>query len=173
MSPGMLSQPHVEVRSLTMAYGDLVIQQDLNFRINHGDIFIIMGGSGCGKSTLLRHLVGLQAPVAGDVLFDGISFWGGEEAVREELMRRTGILYQSGALWSSLTLAENVALPMREYTDLAAGEIAELVSLKLALVGLGGFETYYPAEISGGMRDGVVTRSNALALMRAVGLDVV
>ena len=155
---------HIEVRDLTMAYGDFVLQRDLTFTVRHGDIFIIMGGSGCGKSTLLRHLIGLKAPAKGDVFYSGKSFWTAEPDERERLMRRFGILYQKGALWSSLTLAENVALPLEQYTELGPSEIRELASLKLALVGLAGFEEYYPSEISGGMQ-------KRAGLARAMALD--
>ncbi|MCB1752632.1 MAG: ATP-binding cassette domain-containing protein [Gammaproteobacteria bacterium] len=147
-----------------MAYGDFVIQRDLNFTINRGDIFIIMGGSGCGKSTLLRHLVGLKSPARGRVLYQGVDFWQTGDKQRRTLMQRIGVLYQSGALWSSMTLAENIALPLGEYTDLSEREIGEIVSLKLALVGLAGFEAYYPSEISGGMR-------KRAGLARAMALD--
>src|SRR3989441_7978505 len=147
-----------------MAYGSLVIQHDLTFTVQHGDIFIIMGGSGCGKSTLLRHLIGLQAPAQGEVFYDGQSFWKIKPAERECMMRRFGVLYQSGALWSSMTLAENIALPLEQYTDLSPGQIRELVSLKLALVGLAGFDGYYPSEISGGMQ-------RRAGLARAMALD--
>jgi phospholipid/cholesterol/gamma-HCH transport system ATP-binding protein len=156
--------PHIEVRDLTMAYGDRVIQRDLNFKVGRGDIFIIMGGSGCGKSTLLRHLIGLMRPAKGDVYYHGESFWGAEPEARDHMLRRFGILYQSGALWSSMTLAENVALPLGEYTDLSPSDIRDLVSLKLALVGLAGFEDFYPSEISGGMR-------KRAGLARAMALD--
>ena len=135
-----------------MAYGDFVIQHDLNFTINKGDIFIIMGGSGCGKSTLLRHLIGLQAPAHGRVLFSGESLWEAEPERRDAILRKTGVTYQAGGLWSSMTLAENVALPLEQYTDLKPAEIADLASLNLALVGLAGFEDYFPSEISGGMQ---------------------
>jgi phospholipid/cholesterol/gamma-HCH transport system ATP-binding protein len=141
-----------------------VIQRDLNFTINRQDIFIIMGGSGCGKSTLLRHMVGLKEPAQGQVLYGGTSFWEAEPRQQACLMRNFGILYQSGALWSSMTLAENVALPLEEYTELPPKQIRELVSLKLALVGLAGFEEYYPSEISGGMR-------KRAGLARAMALD--
>lgn len=154
----------IEVRSLTMAYDSFVLQRDLTFTVNRGDVFVIMGGSGCGKSTLLRHLIGLKAPAQGQILYDGVSFWESPPAEREKLMRRFGILYQSGALWSSMTLAENVALPLERYTRLRAAQIRELASLKLALVGLAGFEDYYPAEISGGMR-------KRAGLARAMALD--
>jgi len=135
-----------------MAYGDFVIQHDLNFTINKGDIFIIMGGSGCGKSTLLRHLVGLQAPVRGRVLYAGESLWDAQPERRDVILRKTGVTYQTGGLWTSMTLAENVALPLEQYTDLKPAEIADLASLNLALVGLAGFEEYFPAELSGGMQ---------------------
>jgi len=147
-----------------MAYGSFVIQRDLTFTINRGDVFIIMGGSGCGKSTLLRHLVGLKAPAKGKVLYEGLSFWQAEAEERQRLMRRFGILYQSGALWSSMTLAENIALPLEEYTGLGQSEIREVASLKLALVGLAGFEDFYPSEISGGMQ-------KRAGLARAMALD--
>ena len=156
--------PCIEVRNLTMAYGSRVIQQDLDFTVRRGDIFIIMGGSGCGKSTLLRHLIGLMRPAQGDVFYEGQSFWGAELETRERMLQRFGVLYQSGALWSSMTLAENVALPLGEYTDLAPAEIRDLVSYKLALVGLAGFEEFYPSEISGGMR-------KRAGLARAMALD--
>jgi phospholipid/cholesterol/gamma-HCH transport system ATP-binding protein len=156
--------PHIIVNELTMAYGTFVVQRDLTFTINRGDIFIIMGGSGCGKSTLMRHMIGLKAPAKGTVTYDDVSFWDAEPAERERLMRRFGILYQSGALFSSMTLAENIALPLQEYTDLKADQIGKLVSLKLALVGLAGFDDYYPSEISGGMQ-------KRAGLARAMALD--
>ena len=152
------------VDNLTMAYGDVVIQRDVTFTINQGDIFIIMGGSGCGKSTLLRHMIGLKRPARGDVLFSGESFWQADEESQHHLMRRFGVLFQSGALWSSMTLAENVALPLHEYTDLNEQQVQEIVSFKLALVGLAGFEDYYPSELSGGMQ-------KRAGLARAMALD--
>jgi phospholipid/cholesterol/gamma-HCH transport system ATP-binding protein len=160
----MMASAHITVINLTMAYGDFVIQRDLRFTIARGDIFIIMGGSGCGKSTLLKHLIGLNRPARGEVYYEGQAFWGASDEDRGRLMRRIGVLYQSGALWSSMTLAENVALPLEEYTDLGSGQIDELVSLKLALVGLAGFEGYYPSEISGGMQ-------KRAGLARAMALD--
>ena len=147
-----------------MAYGDFVLQRDLTFTVQTGEIFIIMGGSGCGKSTLLRHFIGLKAPARGQVLYDGASFWEATPEARQRLMRRFGVLYQSGALWSSMTLAENVALPLGEYTDLRPSQIRDIVALKLALVGLAGFEAYYPSEISGGMQ-------KRAGLARAMALD--
>ena len=158
------SQPHIVVEDLTMAYGSFVVQRDLTFTINRGDIFIIMGGSGCGKSTLMKHMIGLQKPAKGKVFLGGESLWDAEPHERERMMRQFGVLYQSGALWSSMTLAENVALPLGEYTDLSPAEIKEIVSLKLALVGLVGFEDYYPSEFSGGMQ-------KRAGLARAMALD--
>jgi phospholipid/cholesterol/gamma-HCH transport system ATP-binding protein len=147
-----------------MAYGSFVIMRDVTFTVNRGDIFIIMGGSGCGKSTLMKIMVGLKEPAKGQVLYDGVSFWEEDPTERDRIMRRGGILYQRGALWSSMTLAENVALPLEQYTDLSPSEIREVVSLKLALVGLTGFEEFYPSEISGGMQ-------KRAGLARAMALD--
>ncbi|HET6363865.1 MAG TPA: ATP-binding cassette domain-containing protein [Nitrospirota bacterium] len=158
------AQPHIVVQDLTVAYGRNVILHDLSFTINRGDIFIIMGGSGGGKSTVLRSMVGLLPPTKGQVLYDGLSFWSAEPEEQKSIMRKFGILYQSGALWSALTLAENVALPLQQYTDLSPGQIKKIVSLKLALVGLAGFEEYYPSEISGGMK-------KRAGLARAMALD--
>jgi len=157
-------EPHIIVQNLEMAYGSFVLQRNLNFTINRGDIFIIMGGSGCGKSTLLRHLIGLKEPAQGKVFYGDVSFWDADPDVRNRIMTGVGILYQSGALWSSMTLAENIALPIKAYTHLRPAEIQELVSLKLSLVGLAGFEDYYPSEISGGMR-------KRAGLARAMALD--
>jgi phospholipid/cholesterol/gamma-HCH transport system ATP-binding protein len=157
-------QPHIKVEGLTMAFGDFVVQRDISFTVNRGDIFIIMGGSGCGKSTLLRHLIGLQSPARGRVLYGETSFWDAPEEEQERIKRTFGVLFQSGALWSSMTLAENVAIPLQEYTDLDPGQIKEIVSLKLSLVGLAGFEEYYPSELSGGMK-------KRAGLARAMALD--
>ena len=158
------STPIIEARDLTVGYGSYVVQKDLNFTINRQDVFIIMGPSGCGKSTLLRVLVGLLQPTKGQVLYRGQDFWAGTESERQKLLSGVGLLFQSGALWSSMTLAENVALPLQRYTKLSAAEIREQTSLKLALVGLAGFEDYYPSEISGGMR-------KRAGLARALAMD--
>jgi phospholipid/cholesterol/gamma-HCH transport system ATP-binding protein len=154
----------IEVRGLTMRYGSLVVMENLNFQVHRGEIFVIMGGSGSGKSTLLKHLIGLKAPAEGVILFEGEDFLEADPKARKGILRRMGVLYQNGALWSGLTLAENVALPLEEYTELDARSIGEVVSLKLALVGLRGFEAFYPSEISGGMR-------KRAALARATALD--
>jgi phospholipid/cholesterol/gamma-HCH transport system ATP-binding protein len=147
----MKDDTHIEIRGLTMAYGSFVVMRDINARVRRGEVFVIMGGSGCGKSTLLRHMIGLREPAAGEICYCGRSFTACSTEEREQMMHRFGVLFQGGALWSSMTLAENVALPLEEYTRLSRREIADIVSLKLALVGLKGFEDYYPAEISGGM----------------------
>ena len=159
-----MTEPHIIVNDLTMAFGSFVLQRDLTFNVNRGDIFIIMGGSGCGKSTLLRHLIGLQQPAKGKVRYGDVSLWDAGPEERDRIMRGCGILYQSSALWSSMTLAENIAIPLEEYTDLSSAEIREIASLKLALVGLAGFEDYYPSEISGGMK-------KRAGLARAMALD--
>jgi phospholipid/cholesterol/gamma-HCH transport system ATP-binding protein len=156
--------PAIEVRDLTMMYDSLVIMKDLSFSVAPGEVFVIMGGSGSGKSTLLKHLIGLKPPAEGTILFDGQDFGAADADARQRVLRRMGVLYQNGALWGGLTLAENVALPLEKFTDLDADAIAEVVALKLALVGLRGFEAFYPAAISGGMR-------KRAALARAIALD--
>ena len=154
----------IEIRDLTMAYGSFVVMRDINAQVRRGEVFVIMGGSGCGKSTLLRHMIGLKQPAQGDVFYDGVPFWQSSYEDRQAKLRRFGVLFQGGALWSSMTLAENIALPLGEYTDLSPSDIADVAKLKLALVGLKGFEDYYPAEISGGM-------CKRAGLARALALD--
>lgn len=159
-----MALPCITVKNLTMAYGDFIIQRDLDFTINRSDIFIIMGGSGCGKSTLLQHLIGLRRPAKGDVYYGEENLWQAEPKARQRILQHIGVLFQSGALLSSMTLAENVALPINEATELPARRVLEIVSYKLALVGLAGFEDYYPSEISGGMQ-------KRAGLARAMALD--
>jgi phospholipid/cholesterol/gamma-HCH transport system ATP-binding protein len=154
----------ITVRNLTMAYGSFVLMRDLNFAVRRGDIFIIMGGSGCGKSTVLRHLIGLKEPATGEILYGDMNFTRADPETRERLLRRFGILYQSGALWSSMTLAENVGLPLGEFSNLKPAQIREIAALKLALVGLKGFEDFYPNQISGGMQ-------KRAGIARAMALD--
>ena len=154
----------ITVTDLTLAFGDFVIQKDLNFTINRGDIFIIMGGSGCGKTTLMKHLVGLIRPDRGNVCFGDTDFWNAGEAEQERVKRRFGVMFQGGALWSSLTLGENIGLPLHEYTDLGQGEIDDIVAFKLSLVGLSGYQEFYPSELSGGMK-------KRASLARAMALD--
>ncbi len=160
----MAQEPHIHVDALTVGYGSFIVQRDLSFAINRGDIFIIMGGSGCGKSTVMKAMIGLKRPVYGVVDFGGESFWSAAPARQDVLKRKFGTLFQAGALWSSMTLAENVALPLRQYTDLNDADIRELIAYKLSLVGLAGFEDYYPSELSGGMR-------KRAGLARAMALD--
>lgn len=159
-----MATAHIEVRGLTIGYGEKVIQRDLNFDINRGDIFVIMGGSGCGKSTLLKNLIGLYQPTKGSIMVDGCDFFNAGDQQKIAMRKSWGVTYQSGGLFSAMTLAENVALPLQQYTSLCAQEIAELASYKLALVGLAGFEDYYPSAISGGMQ-------KRAGLARAIALD--
>ena len=147
-----------------MKFGDFVVQRDLSFDIAREQVFVIMGASGCGKSTLLKHMVGLIRPARGKVFYEDASLWDVNESQRQAILRNTGVLYQSGALWSSLTLAQNVALPLVEIAAIAQSDARELAALKLRLVGLRGFDDYYPFEISGGMR-------KRAALARAIALD--
>jgi phospholipid/cholesterol/gamma-HCH transport system ATP-binding protein len=154
----------IEVTGLECAYEDKVILKDITFSVRLGEAFFIIGGSGCGKSTLLRNLVGLNQPVAGSVKFFGQPFSSATLQNRRELLKTFGMLFQSGALWSSLTLRQNVALPLEEHTLLTRREIDEIAALKLAQVGLNGFEDYYPSEISGGMK-------KRAGLARALALD--
>jgi phospholipid/cholesterol/gamma-HCH transport system ATP-binding protein len=158
------TQAHIQAIDLKLAYGDFIVQQHLDFSVQHGDIFIIMGGSGCGKSTLLRHLIGLKQPATGQVFFDEMDFWAAPLAQRRQLLTSTGVLFQSGALFSSMTVAENVMLSLSQSTSLSRKEQRELAVFKLALVGLKGFEDYFPFQISGGMRKRV-------GIARAIALD--
>lgn len=154
----------IKVSGLTMAYGDLVVMRDLDFEVQEKDIFIIMGGSGCGKSTLLRHLIGLQEPAKGSIFYEGRDFTATDPDARQAFIRRFGVMYQSGALWSALTLGENIAMPLQEVGKYPAATVRDLVAYKLALVGLAGFEDYYPSEISGGMK-------KRAGIARAMALD--
>ena len=158
------SSSQIVVDNLTLAYGDFLIQANLNFTIDRGDIFIIMGGSGCGKSTLLKSMIGLKSPDTGDISYNGVPFWSSEHEQRELMKRSFGTTFQAGALWSSMTLAENIGLALRQYTDLSDTAIREVAAYKLMLVGLAGFEDYYPNEISGGMM-------KRAGLARAMALD--
>lgn len=154
----------IEIKNLTMGYGSFVLQQNADFTVNKGDIFIIMGGSGCGKSSMLRVLTGLLPPLKGEVIIDGTNIAKASSAQLDNIRKKSGILYQSGALFSSMTLSENIALPLQQYSNYSAAEIKELASLKLSLVGLAGFDDFYPSEISGGMK-------KRAGLARALALD--
>jgi phospholipid/cholesterol/gamma-HCH transport system ATP-binding protein len=156
--------PHIEVRELQAGYGGRVILDDVTFEVSRGCIFVIMGGSGSGKSTLLRNMIGLNEPTHGSVSYSGRSFTGVDREERALMLRRFGVLYQKGALWGSMTLAENIGLVLGEYTKLTASEIEEVAAFKLALVGLAGFGGFYPSEISGGMQ-------KRAGLARAMALD--
>ena len=158
------TKPLIDVQGLTMAYGDFVLQQDLTFTVEQGSIFTIMGESGCGKSTLLRHLTGLKSPAAGNIFYSDMNFWESSKKERVQRMQQCGVLYQSGALWSSMTIGENVALPIQQFTNLSTKLIQEIVEIKLALVGLKGFADHLPSAISGGMR-------KRAGLARAIALD--
>lgn len=147
-----------------MAYGEYTVMRDLNFDVRNGTVFVVMGGSGSGKSTLLRNLLGLEQPASGEILYGGRSFTQAQENQRAAMLRRCGVLYQNGALWSSMTLLENVGLPLAQFTNLAPAEINQVARLKLALVGLKGFEDAYPSGISGGMQ-------KRAGVARAIALD--
>ncbi len=162
--PDTTSPELIGCQHLTVGYGSFTLMRDVSFSVRKGDIFFIMGGSGCGKSTLLRVLMGLKEPAAGTVTFRGQPYWPGSTMDRWHARRQTGVLFQQGALWSSMTLAENVSLPLQQYTSLPPAEIRSQALLKLALTGLAGFEDYYPSEISGGMR-------KRAGLARALALD--
>jgi len=159
-----MADAHITAQDLTLGYGERVVLRDLNFEIERGKVFVLMGGSGCGKSTVLRALIGLIEPVRGQIRYGSFDFTKATTEERQGILRRIGVLYQSGALWSSMTLAENVGLPLGEYTRLKPAEIREIAAMKLALVGLRGFEDYYPSEISGGMQ-------KRAGLARAIALD--
>jgi phospholipid/cholesterol/gamma-HCH transport system ATP-binding protein len=148
----MNRQPIIQVRDLVARYGEEIILQGVSFDVFEGEIFVILGGSGCGKSTLLKHLIGLIRPHSGQVLIDGEDIARADSQGYHRLLRKIGILYQSGALFGSMTLAENVALPIMEYTDVPSDLVSILVRMKLNLVQLQGYEDYLPSEISGGMK---------------------
>jgi len=151
-------------QDLDLGYEGHSVLSHISFSVNKGDIFIVMGVSGCGKSTLLKSMIGLKEPSGGKVLFYSKSFWDEDEIGQKNMMRGFGILYQAGALWSSLTVGENVALPLQLYTKLSTEQIREIVALKLSLVGLEGHEDLFPSEISGGM-------CKRVSLARAIALD--
>lgn len=153
---------HIVVDDLSLRFGEVLVQQNLNFSINRGEIFVIMGGSGCGKSTLMKSMIGLKRPSSGKILLDGESVWG--EGESNHLAQKYGTLFQSGALWSSMTLSENIELVLKQYTPLSDRRIRDIAAYKLMLVGLAGFEGYYPSEISGGMK-------KRAGLARAMALD--
>lgn len=162
--PNPRREPVIVVDKLTARFGDQVIFADVSFEVYQGEIFVILGGSGCGKTTLLKHLVGLYQPAAGRILIHGIDSTAASPRELDYLRRNTGMLFQAGALFGSMTLAENVALPLQKYTDLPPDFIDLVVRLKLALVNLLGYENHLPEEISGGMK-------KRAGLARALALD--
>ena len=148
----MERQTIIQVRDLVAQYGDDVILDQISFEVFEREIFVVLGGSGCGKSTLLKHLIGLIRPHSGEILIDGEDITNGDDDTLMRMFRKIGVLYQSGALFGSMTLAENVALPIQEYTDLPKKSVDLLVKMKLNLVNLDGYENHLPSEISGGMK---------------------
>ena len=158
------SQDVFKVENLTMAYGDYVVMRDINFSVKKGEIFFIMGGSGCGKSTLLRHMIGLIQPAKGTIYYNGANFSDASAREKQDMLRQFGVLYQSGALWSSMSLSENIMLPLREFSNISDAEARDVVDLNWALVGLRGVGGFYPSEISGGM-------AKRAGLARAIALD--
>lgn len=145
-------QAIIRVKNLTARYGEDIILDHISFDVYEGEIFVVLGGSGCGKSTLLKHLIGLISPYSGQVIIDGDDITNCDDATFQNILRKIGVLYQSAALFSSMTVAENVALPITEYTDLPQKSVMTLVKMKLNLVNLDGYENYLPSEISGGMK---------------------
>lgn len=154
----------IEVAQLYCGYRDEVVLKDVSFSVAAEEICVIVGRSGCGKSTLLRNMIGLEDPLQGDVIYEGKSFLRAGSKERTAILRTIGVLYQGGALWSTMTIGENVALPLHEYTVLSRKEIDEIVNLNLAFVGLGERVDHFPAQLSGGMR-------KRAALARAIALN--
>jgi phospholipid/cholesterol/gamma-HCH transport system ATP-binding protein len=145
-------QKIIQVSDLTVGYGTDIILENISFDVQEGEIFIVLGGSGCGKSTLLKHLIGLKKPLSGQIHIDGDEISNCDEATFKKILRKIGVLYQSTALFGSMTIAENVSLPIKEYTDLPQKSVDRLVKMKLNMVNLNGYENHLPSEISGGMR---------------------
>jgi phospholipid/cholesterol/gamma-HCH transport system ATP-binding protein len=142
----------IQVRDLIVGYGTDIILENISFDVLEGEIFIVLGGSGCGKSTLLKHLIGLSSPLSGQIRIDGEDISNCNEVKFKKVLRKIGVLYQSTALFGSMTIAENVSLPIKEYTDLPQKSVDTLVKMKLNMVNLKGYENHLPSEISGGMR---------------------
>jgi phospholipid/cholesterol/gamma-HCH transport system ATP-binding protein len=154
----------IEVKNLITHYGDREILKDISFSVPKGETTVILGGSGCGKSTLLKHLIGLMKPTGGEILINGYDITEMNEDGMNEVRKKMGILFQGSALLNSMTVAENVALPLREHTKLNRSTIDIMVRMKLDLVGLSGFDKFYPSQLSGGMK-------KRAGLARAIALD--
>ena len=148
----MNSNSIIKVENLVGGYGDTVILENISFDVLEGEIFVILGGSGCGKSTLLKHLIGLITPLSGKIVIDGDRITEEDDITLKRILRKIGVLYQGSALLGSMTVAENIALPIREYTGLPEDSIHRMVKMKLKLVDLEGYENYLPSELSGGMK---------------------
>ena len=164
MSGDASEPPIIQVEHLVAQYGETVILEDISCEVRRGEVFVIVGGSGCGKTTLLRHMIGLLRPAAGRVVIDGDDITRTDEEQLQAIQRKLGVTFQGGALFGSLTLGQNVALPLEEYTTLPPATIDLLVRIKLAMVKLDGFEEFMISELSGGMK-------KRAALARALALD--
>jgi phospholipid/cholesterol/gamma-HCH transport system ATP-binding protein len=164
MADAATQEPIIEVRDCRLAYGDNVILDRLNFDVYPGEVFIILGGSGCGKSTLLKNMIRLYRPASGEVRIYGEDIASAEGRALQRILRRFGVMYQMGALFGSMTLLENVRLPLEEFTDLPRDAMDLIGRMKLNLVGLEPYHSYYPSEISGGMQ-------KRAAIARAMALD--
>jgi len=159
-----MQTPVIEVSGLTMGYGENVVLRNVSFSVQPGEVFVILGGSGCGKSTLLKNMIGLYQPMSGTVSIQGRNIVGAHGRERREILRSFGVMYQSGALFGSLTLLENICLPLEEFTRLPRDAREAVARLKLKLVGLSGSEDKLPSELSGGMQ-------KRAAIARAMALD--
>ena len=148
----MTKKPIISIRNLTAGYGETVILDNIDFDVESGEIFIILGGSGCGKSTLLRHIMGLQRPLGGNVLIRDLDITSCSDAQFQKYLKSIGVLFQSSGLIGSMTLYENIALPIMEYTSLSPIAVEKIVRMKLKLVDLAGYEALLPTELSGGMK---------------------
>jgi phospholipid/cholesterol/gamma-HCH transport system ATP-binding protein len=146
------TEPMIQVRDLVAGWEEEIILDRISFDVYKGEIFVVLGGSGCGKSTLLKHLVGLYRPYSGQIIIDGEDISEGNPVRLLKVLRKIGVLYQGDALLGSMTLAENIGLPIAEYTDLSPDSLSILVKMKLNIVGLEGYETHLPSELSGGMK---------------------
>ena len=162
--PPAEKKPIIQVENLTARFGDRTIFKNVSFTVLQGEILVVLGGSGCGKSTLLKHLIGLYQPYTGKVLIEGIDVNSDDERQLNQLRRKIGVSFQSGALFGSMTIGENIALPLKEYTHLPSSVIEEIVKMKLAMVNLAGFENHLPSELSGGMQ-------KRAGVARAMALD--
>jgi phospholipid/cholesterol/gamma-HCH transport system ATP-binding protein len=161
---GHIKEPIIRVENLTAAYEETIVFDNISFNVCKGEVFVILGGSGCGKSTLMKQMIGLYTPASGKIFIDGQDIVSAEGSERLKILGKIGVMYQSGALFGSLTLFENVRLPLEEFTDLNPSAMDLIVQMKLKLVGLRGFENHMPSELSGGMQ-------KRAAIARAMALD--